>query len=544
MLWVDIFLEKANNKSKPLIMKTVTRRKFLQLSGGALGALTLTSCGSHMGNMNDDGNILQSADIVSTASPSSTGAVPTATLTSHSPVPSANFTPDVDLTLRATVSEQSILAGPATKLLRYVGELHQGDPSVLTDVPNSYLGPTIRVRRGQKVRVTLVNELSSETIIHWHGQHLPEAMDGHPRFVVQPNEQYVYEFTVQNRAGTYWYHPHPHQQTGGQSYYGLAGLLIIHDEEEEQFALPQGEFDVPLVIQDRTFDDDNQLKYVDNGHQIMAGFFAETLLINGRVNTTQEVATRAYRLRLLNASNARTYKLAWSDGSPITVIATDGGLLAAPIMRDYVMLGSAERLDLWADFSQEAVGSERTLVALPFENGNLSAAKDIYRFSVQRDEKETLTLPTSFAPLALRNAADAHNVKDPRVFNFFVNHMTPTVDGRGFDLNDADKNETVTLNALEVWELTNDVNGANGFPHPIHVHGLQFQVIERTGTPSDVRDGYVDEGWKDTVLLMPNERAKILLKFEDYTGLFLYHCHNLEHEDGGMMRNYRVVAAA
>ena len=518
-------------------MKQLSRRQFIRSGGAVLGGLALTRCAPRSGSMmGEPFEGMESSSLATQPPPA-----PTATLTTHTSLPNPDFVPDVDLTLRAIVSEHNIIEGEPTQLLRYVGELHQGDADALTEVPDSYLGPTIRVRRGQKVRVTLINQLPTETIIHWHGQHIPEEMDGHPRYAVPSDGQYVYEFTVQNRAGTYWYHPHPHQQTGGQAYYGLAGLLIIHDEEEAQFDLPASAYDLPLVIQDRTFDASNQLKYVDNGHQIMAGFFGESLLVNGSAERVQSVATRIYRLRLLNGSNARTYKLAWSDGSPITVIGTDGGLLAKPVQRDYVMLGSAERLDLWADFSQDAVGSERALVALPFRHSNLQSEAKVYRFNVQRSEPETLTLPAEFAPLAFYDSAEAINADAPRIFNFYVDHMTPTVDGRGFDMNNATDNETVTLNTLELWELTNDINGPDGFPHPIHIHGLQFQVVERSGSPADVRDGYVDEGWKDTVLLMPNERAKVLLKFEDYTGLFLYHCHNLEHEDGGMMRNYRVV---
>lgn len=504
-------------------MMTISRRTFIKYAGGSTVSLAVSACMPRQsGNMMDTNTEL----LIVTPQSSQTA--------SHM------FEPDIDLTLRTALADVPIRAGKRTTVAQYTGKLHKGSADVMQSIPNSFLGPTLHFRRGDKVRITLDNRLDWGTIIHWHGQHVPEEMDGHPRFTIPPKSQYVYEFVVDNRAGTYWYHPHPHKQSGGQTYWGLAGMLIVHDDEEDQFSLPQGAFDIPLIIQDRTFDDDNQLRYIDNGHQVMIGFLAENVLVNGQLDYDHSVATRAYRLRLLNASNARTYKLAWDDGTPLTVIGTDGGLLRQPVERPYVMLGSAERVDLWVQFTESDMANGRRLISLPFEGGSIEQL-DIMQFTVDRSEAEMLTLPDRFAPLAFHDTADAINQNNPRTFDFFVNHMTPTIDGLGFDLNGAREKEMVRLNTLEVWELTNDLN-QGGFPHPIHVHGLQFQVIERTGTPADVADGYLDEGWKDTVLLMPGERVKILLKFEDFTGLFLYHCHNLEHEDGGMMRNYRVIA--
>ncbi len=510
----------------------LSRRKFLELLGGSGASLILSACRSpQMPAKNGDPTNLPASSPAPTLAP---------TIPPPTSSPSVAFQPDVEISLQATLDEAQILPGAPTKLAKYVGELHKGDAGALQPIPNSYLGPTIHLKRGQKVRITLQNDLPSDTIIHWHGQHLPEEMDGHPRYAIPPQAIYVYEFAVNNRAGTYWYHPHPHQQTGGQVYFGLAGFLIIHDDESAHYNLPQGEFDLPLVIQNRLFDAENQLTYVTNGHQIMTGFFGNRILINGQLNNAQNVAARSYRLRLLNGSNARTYKLAWDDGSPLTVIATDGGLLSAPVTKPYLMLSSAERADVWVDFSQFATAGSRKLIALPFAGGNETLI-EIAQFNINRTAESNDELPAQFAPLAFHNIADAVNAGTPRTFNFYVNHMTPVVDGMRFDMNNVTENETVKLNDLEVWELTNHLNGDSGFPHPIHLHGVQFQIIERTDTPADVADGYVDNGWKDTVLLMPNERVKILLKFEDYTGLFLYHCHNLEHEDGGMMRNYRVT---
>ena len=519
-------------------MKTFSRRNFIHLAGSATASLVISSCAPRgmMGSRMQNG-VAQDQELLTP--------VATDDLQKGPEVISSSFIANVEIELRAIVDEFNFSSDTATPILRYVGEKLTGDTASLTELPNSFLGPTIRVKRGQKIRIHLVNELATETIIHWHGQHLPEEMDGHPLYAVGSGQTYTYEFEVTNRAGTYWYHPHPDKQTGAQVYFGLAGLFIIEDDDEEQFNLPTGEFDLPFVIHDRTFKSNGELQYVDNGHQIMVGYWANSLLINGLFNHVQEVSSRPYRLRLLNGSNARLYKIAWDDGSPINVIGTDGGLLANPVERDYITLSAAERLDLWVDFKGIQNGETKSLIALPFEGGNQSTV-ELVRFEVTQQVESELTLPATFAPLDFPDPKTAINYDSPRQFDFFLDHMTPVVDGKRFELNDADPNETVKLNTLEIWEVTNDVNGANGFPHPIHIHGLQFQVIERSILPQSqrmwetVKDGYVDEGWKDTVLLMPGERAKLCLKFEDYTGLFLFHCHNLEHEDGGMMRNYRV----
>ena len=178
----------------------------------------------------------------------------------------------------------------------------------------------------------------------------------------------IYEFEVKNRAGTYWYHPHPHGQTGHQVYGGMAGLFLVSDEEERAAGLPAGELEIPLVIQDRTFDRENQLVYLPGGMMDrMNGLMGDTILVNGRPEYTLSVATRVYRLRLLNGSNARIYRLAWGDGTPLTVIGTDGGLLKTPVERKSLIMGPGERVDLWADFSRYATGSTPELVSLPVQ---------------------------------------------------------------------------------------------------------------------------------------------------------------------------------
>jgi len=476
---------------------------------------------------------------------------------------SSAFTPDLDIALKAAADEVPILPGDPTGVWRFQGRMLKGDPASLANLESSYLGPTIRARTGQKVRIRFTNEIADRTIVHWHGLHVPADMDGHPRLVIPGGETYVYEFKVRNRAGTYWYHPHPHGLTGPQVYGGLAGLFLVSDDEEAAAGLPSGEYDIPLVLQDRAFDRNNQLVYL-SGHRMeqMNGFLGDWILVNGHPDFILPVATRAYRLRFLNGSNSRIYRLAWDDGGPLTVIGTDGGLLEKPVQRRYVMLGPGERLELWADFSRYPVGSEAALVSLPFDGGMMGGGRmgggmmgggggsvlpngaefPVFKVKVNRREESNLTLPQQLSTIKRYDPADAVNREYPKRFHLVMRHMAWTINGRTFQMEQVAPDERVAMNTLEVWEFINEGGGMGmmsgmDMPHPIHLHGLQFQVLQRWGV---MHEGYVDEGWKDTVLLMPGERVRVLVRFGDYPGLFLYHCHNLEHEDMGMMRNYRV----
>ena len=480
------------------------------------------------------------------------------------------FQPDVEIALKAVNSEVQILPGKPTQVFSYRAEVLRGDKQVVQDLPDTYLGPIFRLRKGQKVRVHFTNEINQETIVHWHGLHVPEQADGHPRYVIEKGETYVYEFEVKDRAGTYWFHPHPHGRTGSQVYGGLAGLLLISDEEEQQLDLPRGELDLPLVIQDRTFDRNNQLVYLGRGMmERMFGFLGNTILVNGKPDAVIPVASRIYRFRLLNGSNSRIYKIAWNDGTPLTVIGTDGGLLETPVQKNYLMLGPAERIDLWVDFSGRKVGSELVLKSLPFSGaasggmgmmggGMMGGGKgappngaelNLLTVRVVREEKESRQLPSKLARLERLRPEEAVNRSNPRTFRFEMQHMQPTINGRTFQMTKVASDEIVRLNTVEMWELVNrsggmGMMGGMQIPHPVHIHGLQYQIVERSASVGweTIKDGFVDNGWKDSVLLMPGMRVKILLRFRDYTGLFLYHCHNLEHEDLGMMRNYLVRA--
>jgi FtsP/CotA-like multicopper oxidase with cupredoxin domain len=292
----------------------------------------------------------------------------------------------------------------------------------------------------------------------------------------------------------------------------------------------------------------------------MTGFLGNRILVNGRPRFTRGVVSRPYRLRILNGSNSRLYNLAWADRRPLTVIGTDGGLLPAPVVRPNVILGPAERVELWADFSGLSKGDQATLVSRDLDLGPLSAMTGpggmqgpamggrflpngapfaVARFEISDVETKRYRLPEHLASDFSDETDAADNRNAPRQFHTFMHHMNGTINNRTFEMTGVAEDEVVRLGTSEVWEFVNR-GGMPALPHPMHVHGLQFRVLGRLGA---LYEGYLDAGWKDTVLVMPGERVRLLMRFADYDGLFLYHCHNLEHEDMGMMRNYYVRAA-
>jgi blue copper oxidase len=469
--------------------------------------------------------------------------------------------PAVELSLRARPAEAVLDAARApAKIWRFDGKLLAGRAGAVLTSPG-YLGPTLRVRRGDRVRVRFDNALDEPTIVHWHGLRVAQENDGHPRFAVKPGGSYLYDFTVENRPGLYWYHPHPDGRTGPQVYAGMAGLFIVVDPDDAARGLPTEERDLALVIQDRSLGDGGELVYAANP---MLGVLGDRIFVNGVETPVFSVDAGSYRLRLLNGSNARIYKLAFSDGSPMTVIGTDGGLLAAPVKKPYVALAPGERVELWADFGRAPGGGDVWLESQAFSAGGgmmgmrgmggmgrspglaNGAPLRVCRFEV-RGKGPRLKLPARFEPLAFRPDKEVVNGGRPRRFEISMAMMRWQLNGRSFQMTEVAANERVKLETTEDWELVNP-GGMMAMAHPIHLHAGQFQVVERSRAPGmagaaeTLRAGLVDEGWKDTVLVFPGERARIRMRFERYPGLFLYHCHNLEHEDAGMMRNFLIEA--
>ncbi|MDR4518625.1 MAG: multicopper oxidase domain-containing protein [Nitrosomonas sp.] len=531
----------------------ITRRKFLQYS--AAGAMTSTFPGI---SLSTDRHINKAPD--------------------------KNFKPDVELELYAETAEVPILPGPQTHVFRYTGKLLKGPPNSIKTLPG-YLGPILNFERGQKVRIFFYNTLTEPVITHWHGLHVPQKMDGHPMYEILKGERYVYEFEVDNPAATYWYHSHTHEMTATQVYQGLAGLITVRDDAEKKLDLPANEYEIPLVIQDRRFTQGNQLHYLHGMHQRMIGFLGDTILVNGQADSTIPVKTRAYRLRLLNGSNSRIYKLGWEDGTPVTVIGTDGGLLEKPETLPYLMLAPAERAELWVDFSGRKTGSELTLKNLSYQGGGPQMGRmggmgmgmgrggmggmggmggglpqgksfPIVKFKITEHVSDSPQLPEKLVSIQRLSAKDLTNPEKTLPIAIGMRHMSFQLNGRTFKMDDYLDIEKIPVNTIQKIRIYHDggMGGGRGMgmmgmmramPHPIHLHGQQFQILSRKNSKENsaydtVKKGFIQNGWKDTVLVMPGEDIEIIKPFQDYTGLFLYHCHNLEHEDMGMMRNYYV----
>ena len=500
-------------------------------------------------------------------------------------VPSASFKPDVEFEITARISEVSIIPGAHTTVFKYHGKLLRGPKNALKTMPG-YLGPILNLSQNQKVRIFFYNELPEPSVIHMHGMHVPQRMDGHPVYAIERGERYVYEFEVKNPAGTNWYHSHTHGMTATQVYRGLAGLITITDEQEQKLELPSGVYDIPITIQDRRFTASNQLQYLHGMRERMVGFLGDTILVNGQANSTIPVKTRAYRLRILNGSNSRIYKLGWEDGTQLVAIGTDGGLLERPENYPYIMLAPAERIELWVDFSGRKVGSDLVLSSLEYQvtmphmgggmqggrgrmgrgmgvmNGGLLQGESfpIIKFHIAERVGDSPELPEKLVSMRSLTERDISNPDRTVPIEIGMQHMSPQLNGRSFEMNEVMGIERIPVNTIQRIKISNNHgpmgDGAGGMrgrsgmmmsmAHPIHLHGQQFKVLSRTQTDRDsdgyntVKDGFIGNGWKDTVLVMPGEEIEIIKPFEDYTGLFLYHCHNLEHEDMGMMRNFYV----
>jgi FtsP/CotA-like multicopper oxidase with cupredoxin domain len=306
----------------------------------------------------------------------------------------------------------------------------------------------------------------------------------------------------------------------------------------------------------------------------MTGFLGESVLVNGTPEKQLMLATGVYRLRFLNGSNSRIYKLAWSNRMPFTLIGTDGGLLERPVRKPYLVLAPAERADVILDLSRQTVGSSFELRSLPFPApqmmmmgrgmdggmrggmgrglGRVSGLEQgsefrVLRVRVQRREKAAFILPARLSHPGFLRLQEAENANQPRVFPLSFMRMQWFLNDSTFEMEAVKENETFKGDSLQALAFRNMSMGMMQMAHPMHLHGGQFQVLKRTrgagtaGFAAALGEGLTDEGWKDTILVLPGEEVLLLMKFPRFKGLFLYHCHILEHEDRGMMRNYRLT---
>jgi suppressor of ftsI len=397
----------------------------------------------------------------------------------------------------------------------------------------AYMGPTLRATRGEKVEVRFHNELTESTTVHWHGMHLPAAMDGGPHQPVAPGEEWDPAWTVDQPAATLWYHPHPHGETEGQVRSGLFGMFLLDDEAESALPLPKtyGVDDIPVAVQDVAFGGDGQLVPRDGG---FIGNLGDRLLVNGTIGPYLDVTTDVVRLRLLNASSARIYDFRLSDGSEFDQIASDGGLLDAPFPTTEVQLSPGERAEILVTMTPGETVVLRSESpdyggTLPFFGGSAGSGDrfDVLELRAAASLAHVGEVPDALVPVERLDPATAST---ERTFD-----MDGTqINQHQMSMNHID--EVVELGATEIWNVTNGM----AFPHNFHVHDVQFQVLTIGGEPPPPALA----GWKDTVYLRPNTQYRLIMRFDDYADPdhpYMYHCHLLRHEDSGMMGQFLVL---
>jgi FtsP/CotA-like multicopper oxidase with cupredoxin domain len=399
-------------------------------------------------------------------------------------------------------------------------------------------GPTLRTRRGEQAQLQLINHLPDPTIVHWHGLLVPAHSDGHPRDAVGPGASFDYSFPVVQRAGTFWYHPHAHHQTARQIQRGLAGFFIVSDDEEDALGLPSGPCEILLLLQDREGDPTLSYVYNPTAADLHSGMLRGVPFGNGVRMPTLSVFAARYRFRLVNASHARVYCLGLGSGASLTVIGNDGGLLPSAVVVPSIFLGVGERIDFLLDFAAVPAGTHLTLKSLPFSLA--SPTSDHYPQGMELDLLELVRGEGTgaVAPPLPGILSSTPRLGAPAVERTFVLRSTDgagmhQINGLTFAMDRVDVQ--VPFGQVERWIFLNE----STTPHPVHVHGTHFQIVSRSGGRGTVFP--YEAGWKDTVLVMPLESVEVLIRFDAYRGLYLLHCHNLQHEDFGMMLNVEVV---
>lgn len=434
-------------------------------------------------------------------------------------------------------------------------------------INGSYLGPVLRFQRGERVSLQVINRLGEETSLHWHGFHLPPTEDGGPHQPIADGDSWNPAFDIIQYGGTYWYHSHLLHKSGEQVYKGLAGMIIVDDNEAPtDLPIDYGVDDVPLILQDRRFNEQGELLYRNRYEDIVMGMMGDTILVNGTHRPLFKPQSRLIRFRILNAANARTFNIALSDNRPFQLIAGDGGFLEAPVTMTSFKLAPAERAEILVRFdagesvSLVSLGRNVTPTSLPGAMPRMLNELNSEAFELLRCQSESslragsavsekLTniyrLPESAATntrrfvlamgSGMRSGEDRGPGDGPRNGtgggsgggNYFINGRVMAMDYI---------NERVPLNTTEIWEVEN----SSPMMHPFHIHNGQFQILDREGMPPPPQE----RGWKDTVQVNPGERVRLIMRFTDYAdenNPYMYHCHILEHEDRGMMGQFVLV---
>ena len=411
-------------------------------------------------------------------------------------------TRDYDLyRMRMCYADLTVIPGLTTRLQTFNGQ---------------FPGPTIRARRGRPVVVEQYNDLAVETAVHLHGGHVSHDSDGYPLEVLRHGDRRRYFYPNDQPAATLWYHDHAHMVEAQNVYRGLAGTYLLTDDYEEDLPLPRGRYDIPLMLRDAKIEVDGSLTY--DGYP-----FHPTILVNGRSQPHLDVAARRYRFRILNGANSRVFNLSLGNGDEVVQIGSDGGLLPAPAPSTALALFPAERADVVIDFSRYPVGSQvllhNTLNFLPGE------PTEILRFDVVREAQDRSRVPQRLRPV---DDLGVPVVERDFALTFDPMTLTMLINGKTFDPNRVDIRPE--LGVPESWTISNP-DTRLPVPHTFHVHHTQFRVIERDGKPPAPGES----GLKDTIALNPGETVRILLRFTEFTGLYVYHCHMIEHAEMGMM---------
>lgn len=456
----------------------------------------------------------------------------------------------------------------------------EGKPVDVVGYGGTYMGPVLRLRRGTEPTVRLVNRLDRPTNLHWHGLLVPGRFDGGTQPGIAPGATWEARLTVDQPAATLWYHAHVHGRTAQDVHDGLAGMMIVEDDTSARSRLPAtwGVDDLPLILQDRDLDASGRPIYVKTAAIVEHGFHGRQMVVNGVVDPIAKVPQRLVRLRLLNASGSRNFRLFFEDQRPFRQIATDAGFLDAPVELTLLVLAPGERAEILIDFTEGAV----PLMTGPDEHEHRTGAQiallpdvidrpvRLVAFEATPGKEENTTLPDRLADLPplprstgdikrrrfeLRMQADPASVAMAMVAGHDHAAMshgsmshgaiggdgmaagdgTPTarltINGKSFEMGRID--EKVTLGATEIWEIV-----CPDMAHPFHLHGAHFRVLSEDGEAPKLWN----RGWKDTILV--DNSAELLVTFTRTAGIdapFVYHCHVLEHEDGGMMGTFTVA---
>ncbi|MFV2001977.1 MAG: multicopper oxidase family protein [Paracoccaceae bacterium] len=422
-------------------------------------------------------------------------------------------------------------------------EFFPGFDTPTRGINGSFLAPTLNMRRDEAVRINVRNDLGEPSTLDWHGMHLPASQDGGPHQVVPAGASWSPEFTVKQSAASLWYHPHLLDKTAEHVWSGLAGMIIVNDDEADALELPNtyGVDDVPIVLQDRFFSREGRMDYRLRPQFRMIGMVGDVPLVNGTYAPYLEASTNKLRLRILNGSNASTYTLAFDTGQTFQQIATDGGLLEAPVSLSRLTLVPGERAEIVVDLE---AGRNIMLRNIGSAGGGMmmsaSGPFDFLEIRPAANLADVADIPSRLASIDWLRPEDAARTRHfdiemamgPMAMLGFGN--THTINGKSMDMARID--ERVSLGDTEIWSLRN----VSMIAHPIHIHDVQFQILDRNGRPPAANE----RGRKDVVLVEPGETVRVIMRFEDYSdpdSPFMYHCHILEHEDAGMMGQFVVV---